>query len=694
MVRSPEREANTSNASRVAAYLVIAAGVLALFGWTFQVERLKALIPGLPVMNPLTAVCLVAAGLSLLLLLPPEGLRGRKILGWGLAAGVMFVGAAKIFSLASGWDFPMDQWLFPETISAARIPSRIPIRTAINLFLSGGALLLLDTRIRGRLRPAEVLCAIAAIIALLAMLGYSYGLIVLYRTATYEPMSLPGAIAFLILSAGILLARTDAGAMRIVVANTPAGLLARLLLPLAVLLPVLFGTLRLSGESAGWYTTRVGVALFATAFIVFFFLAVWWTVRALARSDTNRKAAEEQVRQLNAELEQRVADRTAELHQLNEELRRASEAKDDFLAVLSHELRTPLTPALAAAGYLAEHEDLPAELRQEADAIRMGVQLEARLIDDLLDLTRIARGKIELHLATVDAHEVVQKTLQIVHDDVRLNQLDLVVELAAPEHHVHADAVRLQQVFWNLLNNAVKFTAKGGRIILRSWNDAGRFALEVRDTGIGIQPELQERIFSAFEQGERSKSRQFGGLGLGLTIAKTLVDLHRGTITVRSEGKDHGASFQVMLETVARGELEGREAPSRSVGRATGLSLLLVDDHEQTLRVLSSLLRKRGHKVSTARSVSSALQLLAEADFDALISDIGLPDGSGYDVVRAAKRRKDMRAIALSGFGMEEDRARSKEAGFDHHLIKPVEIQDLETCLSGSSNVVEVSAQN
>jgi signal transduction histidine kinase/ActR/RegA family two-component response regulator len=587
----------------------------------------------------------------------------------------------------------MDQWLFPEGVNVARIPNRIPVRTAINLLLSGGALLLLETRTR-RVRPTEILCAVSAIIGLLALLGYSYGLISLYRTDSYEPMSLPGAIAFLLLAAATLLARTDAGAMRIVVSDTPAGLLARLLLPLAVLLPVLFGTLRLTGENAGWYTSRVGVALFATAFIVFFFLAVWWTVRALARADTNRKAAEEQVRKLNAELEQRVADRTAELHQLNEELQRASKAKDDFLAVLSHELRTPLTPALAAAGYLAEHEDLPAELRQEADAIRSGVQLEARLIDDLLDLTRIERCKIELHLATVDAHDVIQKTLQIVHEDVRRNQLDVVVALEAPEHHVQGDAVRLQQIFWNLVNNAVKFSARGGRITLRSWNEAGRFALEVRDNGVGIQPEMQTRIFSAFEQGDRSKSRQFGGLGLGLTIAKTLVDLHGGTIAVRSEGMNRGASFQVMLELSAPENLKRPRPASGRIATNSGLKLLLVDDHDQTLRVLSSLLRKRGHKVSTANSVASALTLLEQTDFDALISDIGLPDGSGCDIVRAAKRRKAMRAIALSGFGMEEDLARSKEAGFDHHLIKPVDIQDLETCLRGSSDVVEVSAPN
>ena len=405
-------------------------------------------------------------------------------------------------------------------------------------------------------------------------------------------------------------------------------------------------------------------------------------MRALLHSDTNRKAAEERVRQLNAELEQRVADRTAELHLLNEELQQASKAKDDFLAVLSHELRTPLTPALAAAGFLADHDDLPLHLREEAQAIRAGVQLEARLIDDLLDLTRITRGKIELNLQTVDAHDAVRKTVEIVREDVRQKQLDLVMELKATQHHTRADAVRLQHVFWNLLNNAVKFSAKGGRITVRSWNEAGRFALEVRDTGVGVQPELQARIFDAFEQGERSIRRQFGGLGLGLTIAKTILDLHGGTIAVRSEGKNRGATFQVTLNAVPPPEAVAPKTTPRAGAIGKGLHLLLVDDHPQTLHVLSGLLRKRGHRVATADSVESALALLERARFDALISDIGLPDGSGHDVMRAAKQQA-LPGIALSGFGMEEDIRRSKEAGFGHYPVKPVDFHELETCLCG-----------
>lgn len=359
-----------------------------------------------------------------------------------------------------------------------------------------------------------------------------------------------------------------------------------------------------------------------------------------------------------------------------------SKAKDDFLAVLSHELRTPLTPALAAASYLAEHEELPPQLREEVNAIRRNVQLEARLIDDLLDLTRISRGKIELHLEAVDVHKLLRNTLEIVHEDIVFKELEVLSDLRAHESYVRADAVRIQQVFWNLLNNAVKFTPHGGRVTIRSWNDEHRNCLvEVSDTGIGIDPDQQVRIFKAFEQGERSITRKFGGLGLGLAISKTLVDLHGGAISVESKGKNRGATFRVALEALTTPQV----APKLSIpgnGRLpASLRVLIVDDHAETLRVLSALLRKRGHVVSSADSSQGALTLLDGGKFDVLISDIGLPNGNGYELIREAKKRQSLKGVALSGFGMEEDLRVGKEAGFDYHLTKPVEFQKLEGVL-------------
>jgi PAS domain S-box-containing protein len=360
-----------------------------------------------------------------------------------------------------------------------------------------------------------------------------------------------------------------------------------------------------------------------------------------------------------------------------------SKAKDDFLAVLSHELRTPLTPALAAASYLAEHEELPPQLREEVNAIRRNVQLQARLIDDLLDLTRIARGKIELHLEAVDVHRLLRSTLEIVHEDIVFKELDVLTEFRAHESFICADGIRIQQVFWNLVNNAVKFTPHNGRVTLRTRNnEQGCCLVEISDTGIGIEPDQQSRIFNAFEQGERTITRKFGGLGLGLAISKTLLDLHGGSISVRSEGKNRGAAFTVAMESLKTPQVTAKVAVAGNGSRPRSLQVLIVDDHAETLRVLSSLLRKRGHIVSTAESSQGALAILEGGHFDVLISDIGLPDGDGHELIREAKkRRQSLKGVALSGFGMEEDLRVGKEAGFDYHLTKPVEFQKLEGVL-------------
>jgi PAS domain S-box-containing protein len=322
------------------------------------------------------------------------------------------------------------------------------------------------------------------------------------------------------------------------------------------------------------------------------------------------------------------------------------------------------------------------DFREEVNAITRNVLLEARLIDDLLDLTRIARGKIELQLEAVDVHTLLQDTVEIVAEDLAFKDLKLATEFGAREHHVRADSVRLHQVFWNLLNNAVKFTPTGGSITIRTWNnETGACVIAVSDTGIGIEPEHQARIFNAFEQAERAITRRFGGLGLGLAISKTLVELHAGTIAVESAGEDRGATFRVTLAALDAPEISGKESVAGNGALPASLQVLIVDDHVETLRVLSALLRKRGHNVSTAGSMQKALQLLEAGPFDVLISDIGLPDGDGHGLIRAAKQRHALKGIALSGFGMDDDRRNSRESGFDYHLTKPIEFQKLESVL-------------
>jgi hypothetical protein len=362
---------------------------------------------------------------------------------------------------------------------------------------------------------------------------------------------------------------------------------------------------------------------------------------------------------------------------------KASKAKDDFLAALSHELRTPLTPALAAATYLQDKaKKLSPEFAEDIEIIKRNVQLQARLIDDLLDLTRIAHGKLHLEMEDCDAHTIIRNALETAHSAIVAKQLNVSTKLEAKEYHIVADCIRLQQVFWNLINNAVKFTSHGGQITIRTFNSQrGQFHFEITDTGIGIEPQRLVSLFQPFEQADSSVNRQFGGLGLGLAISKRLVELHHGTIEAESRGRSFGATFKVTLDTLAQGAatigLNGRIG-----GKASKpLRILLVEDHKDTRRTLSRLLTHFGHNVVTADNVGAATEIVGMDHIDVLLCDIGLPDGSGYEVAAQARAKGHIKAIALTGFGTEKDVRRSKEAGFDFHLVKPVNFQELQTAL-------------
>jgi CheY-like chemotaxis protein len=269
----------------------------------------------------------------------------------------------------------------------------------------------------------------------------------------------------------------------------------------------------------------------------------------------------------------------------------------------------------------------------------------------------------------------------------------MVVDLAATRHAVRGDATRLQQIFWNLINNAQKFTPPGGTITVRSRDvapDNGhaggptRVCVEVVDTGVGIEPSMIPKLFDAFEQGEVRAARQHAGLGLGLAISRRLAEAHGGTITGHSDGPGRGATFRVELPAAESPALawNPHETGDPAVSRgAAALSILLVEDHEPTLEVLTRLLQRLGHSVTGVKSVASAKAAAAFDGFDLLVSDLGLPDGSGLDVMRHLKDKFNGRAIALTGYGMESDVAASRGAGFTEHLIKPVDLATLDAAI-------------
>ncbi|MEY2527528.1 MAG: hypothetical protein QOE73_2299 [Verrucomicrobiota bacterium] len=357
------------------------------------------------------------------------------------------------------------------------------------------------------------------------------------------------------------------------------------------------------------------------------------------------------------------------------EAERANSAKDQFLAMLSHELRTPLTPVLTSVLAL-ENEILPEDIRESLQMIRRNVELEARLIDDLLDLTRISKGKVQLSIELVDAHKLLRNALEICQQEIDQKQLALHVDLAAGKFRLKADPARLQQIFWNLIKNAVKFTPKGGELRVSTNDDSdNRLRVEVSDNGLGIDAESLPKIFDAFEQGERTR---LGGLGLGLAITKALVETHKGTITAESAGRNKGTKFTTWLPVSVEVGATTLPVIPASIRERQSMHILLVEDHEDTNRSLTNLLRRRGYKVQPAVSVQSALNLAATEQFDVLISDIGLPDGSGIELMRTLHSTRPLLGIALTGYGMEDDIRKSYDCGFNHHLVKPVDLNKLD----------------
>ncbi len=367
----------------------------------------------------------------------------------------------------------------------------------------------------------------------------------------------------------------------------------------------------------------------------------------------------------------------------------ANRAKDDFLAILSHELRTPLNPVLLVASEATENAALPAEVRAQFGVVRDNVELEARLIDDLLDVTSITHGKMSLRTEVVNVHTVMEEAIQTVQADIKRKGLTLSVNLAAGQPIMRADAVRLKQAFWNVLRNAIKFTPEHGRISVNSVVTAERVIFRITDTGIGLAADELERIFQPFAQGNHleTEERRFGGLGLGLNISHRLIEMHAGGITARSPGLGRGSTFIIELPLTRQAATEATWSPAAPDARArakiptAGVRILLVDDHEATRHALSQLLARRGCRVVLASSVAEALELAGPQKFDVVISDIGLPDRSGHELMSQLSSRFGLKGIALTGYGMQEDVQRSLASGFVAHLTKPVRTQDLEKAL-------------
>jgi len=399
------------------------------------------------------------------------------------------------------------------------------------------------------------------------------------------------------------------------------------------------------------------------------------------RDITERKRAEQERERL---LESENAARREAEH--------ANHAKDEFLALLSHELRTPLTPMLGWIRILRRRQVRPEDHDSALEKIERSVESEIKLVSDLLDVSRIITGKMTLNLQTLDFSGIVSAAVEVARSSAEAKEIDLVVETGKREAFVSGDPDRLQQVVLNLVSNAIKFTPSGGRVEARLGRDGAQLELIVKDSGQGISPEFLPHVFERFRQADSSVARAHGGLGLGLSITKRLVELHQGSIHAESEGEGRGATFTVKIpfavnpgapsassRQIYSGDYRTREFGSVSL---EGAKILMVDDDANTREMMKVMLEQVGADVVTAASASEALSKLQPGRYDAMLADIGMAEVNGYELIARVRelgpeKGGDVPAIAITAFAGKEDRLRALTSGFQYHMSKPVEPGEL-----------------
>jgi len=657
--------------------IVSGIGVLAFAGWVTGDVPLQAVYASRIVIKTNAAIALVCAGLSLYLLSAPQRSVVRDWIARGLATAATLIAGFTLFEHLTGWNPGFDTWLFTEATGAlgTTSPNRMGPPASISIPLLGIALLMLDRLPARRVPFHQPLALTASVIASGPLLGYALGVQELFGIARYTGIALNTAVALWLLALGVLCARPEVGVVRRFLAADSGGLLLRRMIPVAVVLPVLLGRLRIAGETAGLYDQPFGRSVLILSFILLFSGVTWWTASAVQRMEAARLRAEAAERDLRDQLAASLDSERAARSQAE----RSNRLKDEFLATVSHELRTPLSAItgwvqLLIAGGLSESDQ-----QRALNAIARNSRLQVNLVNDLLDMSRIESGKLRLELDDVDLVSVVEAVVAAAAPGAEAKGLTLEQQLPSAPLVVRGDVSRLQQIVGNLLSNATKFTPKGGRITV-SMREADDVAeIVVADTGIGIEPAFIAHVFERFRQGDASTTRNHGGLGLGLAIAHQLTERHGGTLVAHSDGRGHGASFTVRLPngaTMSGGLVRAAAAPEEP--RLDGLRVLIVDDEPDVCELAQRVLTGRGAEVVAAATVDAAIAALGQLSFDLLVSDIGMPGKDGYDLIRHVRAMHgSLPAIALTAFARTVDAERAEAEGFQRHLTKPVQPDEL-----------------
>jgi signal transduction histidine kinase/ActR/RegA family two-component response regulator len=670
LVQSPLDDSRAGRVCRgvsiAAAVYAIVGGAVGFSGWALDLPRLTDWNNEGISMFPNTALCAALSGTALLLLVSKKQSSRSRTMSRALAAFVATIGGLTLLEHITDVNFGIDTLLFDKAWGqkASAAPMRMGPPASVSFLILGAALLLAQLRGESR-RFASELALLVVAIASLSLIGYWFGADKLFGVARTTGIALQTSTMLAALGLGLMAAVPEHGIVASLRRDDAGGtVMRRLILPIIVV-PLVLGWVRILGQQAGLYDMAFGTAIRTLIEVILLIALLWWTASGISRHALAARRAEQALRESE------------------ESLKQADRRKDEFLATLAHELRNPLAP-IGNALEIIKHADGNSEMMHVArDTMHRQFGQMVRLVDDLLDVGRITRDRLELRQERVELATVIHQAIDTCRAMAEAAGHKIGVSLPTTPIWVFADPVRLTQVFSNLLNNGCKFTEPGGSISISTQREGDEVLVSVTDSGVGIAPGELDRIFEIFEQVDRTLERTRGGLGIGLTIVKRLVELHGGEIAVKSDGHGAGSTFVVRLPTVAA------EVPAPASNQTPSATpalrrVLVVDDNRDSADSLALLLKVNGHDVQTAYDGREAVDKIQAVRPDLVLLDIGMPGMNGHDVCRFVRQQPwghDIRIAALTGWGQDQDRELTRASGFDHHLVKPVQIDELNSVL-------------